>query len=108
MAPRVSRCRDCNQIGVQPNWFQAGYDLLDTETGRAVESMHYARAAEPAGEFGVIGNVVLMSEEHQAKSALRGYCVCEMGVISRRVDEYVPSTLGRANNQVAPGAEARL
>src|SRR5215467_4453161 len=108
MAARVSRRRNCHQVGVQADRVRAANDSLYTETGRAVESMHYARAAELAGEFGVIGDVVLMSEEHQVESALRGYCVCEMGVISRRVDEYVPSTLRRADNQVAPGAEARL
>src|SRR5215831_5464170 len=108
MAPRVSRCRNCSQVGIQANLFQSVNDLFYTETGRAVESMHYAGATEPAGKFCVVGNVVFMSEEHQAESAQRGNCIRQMGVVSGRIDEYVPSTLGRANNQVTPGSEARF
>ena len=71
-------------------------------------SMHHARAAEVRRELRVVGDVVAMRQKHQRHAAHLLDAPDERRREPRRIDQDVAARFRRADDQVRPGAEARL
>src|SRR4051794_26769090 len=82
-----------------------GLKLDRRRTRMNIIAMQYALAAETRRETGVIGNVVLMREQHPRRTAHRCDVLHQRPRKAWRVDQDVPL---RTLNEIADGAEGRL
>lgn len=101
----VTRCWDHEQIAVELNRIDAADDAFDVVTRRAVVGVHDSLAAESFAKQLVIGDVVLMRQQHLTDAAHRVDAFDQLCGETRRVDQQVAAFVLRADNQVTPGAE---
>src|SRR5262245_34294513 len=106
MAARVAGRRDDEKFVIQSRLFFAFDDSLHAEAGRAVRGVHYALAAELPGEGRVIGDVVLVRQEHRPDAAELLDPSDERRGEAWRINQDVSARFIRARNQIAPGAIA--
>ena len=106
VAFRVAGRRDHQHAAAEIDRIASGRLQLDRRRARVnVIAMQHALAAEPRRETGVIGDVVLMREQHPRRAAHRRDVLHQRPRKARRVDEDVAL---RPANEIADRAERRL
>src|SRR5262245_21663456 len=74
---------DGDEISIQRHVVLTANDFLHPESRAAIRCMHYAGTTEPPGELCVIGDVVLVCQEHCRDAAERGDLSDQVCVVAR-------------------------
>src|SRR5437660_11231699 len=100
--------RNHAQIAIPSEDFFSLNHTIDTESLRSVVCVHQPFAAKLFGKPGVIGHIVTMCQEHDAHATHGGDSFDKLGSEARRINQHVATLYLRSDNQITPGAEARL
>ena len=103
---RVSRRGNHEQIVVELDRLFTANHPLNTETTRAVVSMHQSFAIESIAKQLVRRNVVFVCQQHLAHAAHLFDLLHELARKSWRVDQHIAAFTFGTNDQITPGAEA--